>query len=135
MNRPSKKKTVFVKQIETLRKEFLKAMENDVNTPLALTHFFEVISLVNKQIDQDSFSKDDLEAARKTILELGEFFQIIPEIKEEKLPIEVEKLIQEREEARKKKDWKKADEIREKIRELGYALEDTVEGIRWKKLN
>ena len=135
MNRPSKKKTVFVKQIETLRKEFLKAMENDVNTPLALTHFFEILSLVNKQIDQDSFSKDDLETARKTILELGEFFQIIPEIKEEKLPIEVEKLIQEREGARKKKDWKKADELREKIRELGYALEDTVEGIRWKKLN
>jgi cysteinyl-tRNA synthetase len=135
MNRPSKKKTVFVKQIETLRKEFLKAMENDVNTPLALTHFFEILSLVNKQIDQDSFSKDDLETARKTILELGEFFQIIPEIKEEKLPREVEKLIQEREEARKKKDWKKADELREKIRELGYALEDTVEGIRWKKLN
>jgi len=135
VDRPSKKKVVFVKQIQTLRKEFLKAMENDVNTPLALTYFFEIISLVNKQIDQNSFSKDDLEAARKTIHELGEFFQIIPEIKEEKLPTEVEKLIKEREEARKKKDWKKADALREKIRELGYALEDTVEGVRWKKLN
>jgi len=135
VGRPSKKKAVFVKQIQKLRKEFLKAMENDVNTPLALTHFFEIISLVNKQIDQDNFSKEDLEAARKTIHELGEFFQIIPEIKEEKLPIEVEKLIQEREEARKRKDWKKADEIREKIRKLGYALEDTVEGVRWRKLD
>lgn len=135
VDKPSKKKTVFVKQIETLKKEFLKAMENDVNTPLALTHFFEIISLVNKQIEQNSFSKDDLETARKTIHELGEFFQIIPEIKEKKLPMEVEKLIQEREEARKRKDWKKADALREKIRELGYTLEDTVEGIRWKKLN
>jgi len=129
----SKKKAVFVKQIETSKKEFLKAMENDVNTPLALTHFFKIISLVNKQIDQNSFSKNDLEAARKTIHELGEFFQIIPEIKEEKLSMEVEKLIKEREEARKKKDWKKADALREKIRELGYALEDAVEGVRWKK--
>jgi len=134
-DKPSKKRTILVKQIQKLRKEFLKAMENDVNTPLALTHFFKIISLVNKQIDEDSFSKDDLEAARKTIHELGEFFQIIPEIKKEKPPIEVEKLIREREEARKKKDWKKADEIREKIRELGYALEDTVEGVRWRKLD
>jgi len=135
VDRPSKKKAVFEKQIKKLRKEFLKAMENDVNTPLALTHFFKIISLVNKQIDQDSFSKKDLKAAKKTIHELGEFFQIIPEVKEEKLPMEVEKLIQEREEARKKKNWKKADVLREKIRELGYALEDTVEGVRWKKLN
>jgi len=135
VGRPSKKKEFFVKHIQKLRKEFLKAMENDVNTPLALTHFFEIISLVNKQVDQDNFSKEDLEAARKTIHELGEFFQIIPEIKEEKLPMEVEELIQEREEARKKKDWKKADEIREKIRKLGYALEDAVEGVRWRKLD
>jgi len=135
LDRPSKKKGIFGKQIQTLRKEFLKAMENDVNTPLALTHFFKILSLVNKQIDEDSFSKADLEAARKTIHELGEFFQIIPEIREEKPPIGVEKLIQEREEARKKKDWKKADEIREKIRELGYALEDTTEGVRWWKLD
>jgi len=135
VDKPSKKKAVFAKQIQKLRKEFLKAMENDVNTPLALTHFFKIISLVNKQIDQNSFSKDDLEAARKAIHELGEFFQIIPEIKEEKLPMEIEKLIKEREEARKKKNWKRADALREKIRELGYVLEDTVEGVRWKKLN
>jgi len=135
MDKPSKKKRVFVKQMQKLREEFFKAMENDVNTPLALTHFFKMISLVNKQIDKNSFSKDDLEVARKTIHELGEFFQVVPEIKEEKLPVEVEELIKEREEARKRKNWKKADEIRGKIREMGYALEDTVEGVRWRKLD
>jgi len=135
INRPSKEKTILVKQIKKWKEEFLKAMENDLNTPLALTHFFQILSLVNKKIDENSFSKDDLEAARKTIHELGEFFQIIPEIKEEKPPKEVEELIKEREEARKRKDWQRADEIRERIRELGYVLEDTAKGVRLRKLD
>jgi len=135
VNRPSEKKAVFAKQVQKLKKEFLKAMENDVNTPLALTHFFQILSLVNRQIDQNSFSRNDLETVQKTIHELGEFFQIVAEIKEEKPPREVEELIQEREEARRKKDWKRADEIRERIRELDYALEDTAEGVRLKKLD
>lgn len=127
-------KAVFSKKIETLEKQFFNAMKDDMNTPLALTHFFKIISLINKQIDAEKISKKDLQKAAKNIGELGEFFQIIPKLTEEKLPNEVEELIREREKARKNKEWAKADSIREQIRKIGYFLEDTVEGIKWRKI-
>lgn len=125
---------LFLSKTKELKDKFFDAMLDDLNTPLALTHFFETITLVNKQIDEDKFSKKDLENAEETIRELGEFFQIIPELKKEKLPKEVKELIKKREEARKKGDWKTADEIRSKIKELGYKIEDTAEGLKCKKL-
>ena len=125
-------KPVFVTKIEKLRKKFFEAMDDDMNTSLALTNFFEIISLINKQIEMKKFFKKDLNYVKEVIYELGQFFQIIPEIKKEKLPGGIKKLIDEREEARKRKDWKKADEIREKLKEMGIVLEDTPEGVRWK---
>ena len=127
-------KPVFSKNILKIKKEFLQAMEDDINTPLALMKLFEIILLVNKQMDEGKFSKKDLELGEKTIRELGEFFQIIPEIKEEKLSKEIKELIRKRESARKVGDFKTADEIRNKIKEeYGILIEDTKEGIKWRK--
>jgi len=117
-------------KIQILKKKFYDAMMNDINAPLALTQFFQLISLTNKQIDEGKFSKSDLQRAEETIRELGEFFQLIPEMHEEKAPDEVMRLVEEREEARKRKDWARADAIRLGIRELGYVVEDSVEGPR-----
>lgn len=128
------KKLVFSNQIEKLKKQFLQAMEDDVNTPLALTYFFKIISLVNKQIDEGKFSRKDLELANAVINELGQFFQIIPKLKEEKLSEEIIELIKKREAARKAGDFKTADEIRKRIRkEFDIILEDTKEGVKWRK--
>jgi len=134
VKKAKKTEPLFLNKMKELQDNFFGAILDDLNTPLALTHFFEIISLVNKQIDENKFSEKDLENSEKTIKELGDFFQIIPELKEEKLPKEVEELIEKREEARKKEDWKTADEIRNKIRELGYTIEDTEKGVRWRKL-
>ena len=120
-------------KIQILKKKFYDAMMNDINAPLALTQFFQLISLTNKQIDEGKFSKSDLQRAEETIRELGEFFQIIPEMHEEKAPDGVMRLVEEREEARKRKDWARADAIRLGIRELGYVVEDSVEGSRVKR--
>jgi len=49
------------------------------------------------------------------------------------LPKEIEELIRKREEARKKRDWETADEIRKKLHEMGIILEDTPEGVRWRR--
>jgi len=127
-------KPAFLKQMETLKKQFFDAMNNDMNTPLALTHLFKIISLTNKQVDAGKFSKKDLQKAEEIIRELGGFFQVIPELREEKLPMKIAELMREREEARKKKEWAKADSIREQIRKLGYVLEDTTEGVKWRKI-
>jgi len=123
----------FSQQISLLEERFFEAMKNDMNTPLALTHFFEIITLVNKQSDRHEVLRADLEKAEQTIRKLGEFFQIIPELKKEEVPAEVLNLIEKREQARKKKDWAQADEIRKQIRKLGYIVEDTAQEPRVKK--
>jgi cysteinyl-tRNA synthetase len=115
-------------QIQNQKSEFYDALTDDINAPLALTHFFQLISLTNTQIDKGEFSKGDLQIAEETILELGELFQIIPEIQEEKTPDKVTELVKQREEARRSKDWARADAIRKEIRSLGYLVEDTSEG-------
>jgi cysteinyl-tRNA synthetase len=56
-------------------------------------------------------------------------------VTEEKLPREIEELVRRRETARKNRDWETADKLREEIRELGYIIEDTSEGVRWKRVN
>jgi len=120
--------------IETRRK-FAEAMNNDFNTPLALTHLFVLAKKINQLISKCKISPKLSSDIVGTFEELGTIFGILEkQLEEEKVPKEVEELIREREEARKREDWKRADEIRKRIQELGYALEDTVEGVRWKKL-
>jgi cysteinyl-tRNA synthetase len=127
------KKSTLKKDLKEFRKKFFEAMLDDVNSPLALTYFFKIINVINKRIDEGNVSKEDLENAEKTIRELGDFFQIIPEIKEVELPEEAKKLIDEREEARKRKDYATADKIRERLeKEFGIILEDTSEGVKWR---
>ena len=55
--------------------------------------------------------------------------------KKEKIPVEIKKLVKERESARKERDWVKSDKIREKLKNLGYFVEDSKSGTRVKKLN
>ena len=72
----------------------------------------------------------------QTFRSLGSIFGILEkEISEEELPIEVKRLIQLREEARKKRDWETADMIRGEIKGLGYLLEDTSDGAKWRRIS
>jgi cysteinyl-tRNA synthetase len=121
-------KSSLLSEIQTLKKQFYDAMMNDINAPLALTRLFQLVSLTNKNIDEGQFSKNDLQKAEDAILELGEFFQIIQMMQEEKAPDQVMKLIEEREKARKDRDWAAADTLRQRIKELGYLVEDSTEG-------
>jgi cysteinyl-tRNA synthetase len=130
-----------LKEVETLlaetKKNFADAMNNDFNTPLAFTHLYTLARQINRMVSKQKISRELADKITQTFKELGKIFGILEkEVKiEEKLPKEVEELIQQREEARKRKDWKTADKLREKIRRLGYLLEDTPEGVRWKKIN
>lgn len=129
----ARKKNFFTNKLKKFRKEFLDAMNDDLNTSLALTKFFEITSLVNKQIDNSKFSKNDLKFAAQTIHEFGDLFQIIPELKKKELAKEALELIKKREAARKIGDFKTADKIRNELKEkFGIILEDTKEGVKWK---
>ncbi|MBI2545329.1 MAG: cysteine--tRNA ligase, partial [Candidatus Aenigmarchaeota archaeon] len=127
------KKSLLSNKILKLKKDFLKAMEDDMNTPLALTKYFEIISLVNKNIDQDKISKSDLKLAEKTIYELGEFFQIVPEIKKKEIAKEAMDLIKKRNAARIVGNFEVADQLRKELKDkYGIIIEDTPDGVKWK---
>ena len=103
--------------------EFEKAIDNDLDMPKALSVLWKMLR------DQKAIGKI------KTIAEMDKVFGLDLLKKEElKIPQEVKKLINERETARKNKDFNKSDELRDKIKELGYLVEDTIEGQKIKKI-
>jgi cysteinyl-tRNA synthetase len=112
------------KLIEKTKKEFIEAMDDDFDTPKALAVIFDFVREVNK-----------VGGGKKAYNLMKDFDKVFGILSEEevKLEDEVKKLIEKREKARKNKDWKLADEIRIKIKDLGYILEDTPEGVKPKK--
>jgi cysteinyl-tRNA synthetase len=121
----------FQKTLTETKTKFADALDNDFNTPLALTHLFALSKETNQLISKDKISPKLADEIIETFKELGAIFGIIEkEIEAVKIPKELAKLVAEREEAREKKDWKRADAIREEIRKMGFVVEDTPEGPR-----
>ncbi|MEM4239646.1 MAG: cysteine--tRNA ligase [Candidatus Woesearchaeota archaeon] len=120
------------KRIEQLKKEFTDAMDNDLDTPPALAALFEFVKDINVMIANNSLSAEDGNALRAAFEDVDKVLGILKK-KEKPLPKELQKLINERERAREAKDWKKSDEIRDKLREKGIILEDSPQGVRWKR--
>ncbi|MEM7819819.1 MAG: cysteine--tRNA ligase [Candidatus Aenigmatarchaeota archaeon] len=118
--------------VKKAKNSFERYINDDLNTPNALAAIFDMMKIVNKEIDSRMADKTSLKFVYKFLIKINEILDII-EIKEEKLTDEEKKLILEREEARKRKDYKRADEIRAQLRDKGIILEDTPEGVRWKK--
>ncbi len=114
-------------KIKKYEEGFHKEINNDLNMPKALAVLWTMLK------DEGISSKDKYSLALKFDQVLGLNLKELKK-EEEKISKEIEDLIKEREEARKKKDWKKADEIRNRLKDSGIILEDTPEGIRWKKL-
>jgi len=108
-------------------------MNDDFNTAKALTQFFELIRIGNEAITKKS-SKETLRKILETVTELGGVLGLFKKLeKHEKNDLidEIERLIQERNLARKNREWKKADEIRERLKKMGIVLRDYPEGTIW----
>ncbi len=118
------------------KKKFADAMNNDFNTPLAITHLYALARRANKILTRQKISPKLAEQTIEAMKELGGILGILEkEIWiEEELPKKVKELIALRETARSKGDWKRADELRAQIRKLGFAVEDTSEGPRSRKI-
>jgi len=117
------------------RERFIEAMDDDLNTAQAIGHLFEIVRLVNQEIESDADPRT-LRADRRTLRELTDVLGLLPGLGEEgeEVPEEVRRLVEERAEARAAKDWARADEIRDRITEAGYAVEDLPEGPVVRKL-
>ncbi|MDE7423665.1 MAG: cysteine--tRNA ligase [Lachnospiraceae bacterium] len=121
------------KTLETLQKHvkrFETAMEDDFNTADAISVIFEMVKLINIAFDMES-SKTAVEQAKNMISQLLDVLGIKAAKEKVILDAEIESLIAERQEARKNKNFAKADEIRDILLEKGIILKDTREGVKW----
>jgi len=120
-----------LKYIQKAKDEFEKYMDDDLNFSRALAAIFEFMTEINKIIND--ISKNDADNIKET---MHKFDSVLGIMEHEKIEVsdEIKSLVEEREKARKEKDYKKADEIRDKLKEKGYIVEDSKEGPRIKKI-
>jgi len=118
-------------EIGRIKDKFISAMDDDFNTPQGLAAIFELVGIANKNLDNQEF----VAASRDVLLELTSLFglSVSPSVKVEALSLRadlrgVKVLVEEREEARKNKNFKKSDQLRKEIEGLGFILEDTKDG-------
>ena len=113
-------------------KKFEDAMDDDMNTADAIAAVFELVRYANTNVTAAS-TKAFATAVREVFTKLTDVLGIVTEKKEEDLDAEIEALIAERQEARKNKNYARADEIRDQLAVQGIILEDTKEGVKWKR--
>ena len=111
---------------------FEKAMDDDFNTADAIAAIFDLVKYANTTANGDS-SKAYVSALYELIVKLADVLGIVVEKKEELLDADIEALIQERQAARKERNFGRADEIRDELLAKGIILEDTREGVKWKR--
>ena len=118
-------------KVEALVKKFEDAMEDDFNTADAVSAIFEIVRESNSTVKD--FSADYAKKVLKVLEDLCGVLGIETTKEEEILDEEIEKLIEERQAARKNKDFARADEIRDQLLEQGIVLKDTREGVKWSR--
>ncbi len=120
---------------EKYRESFKEAMDDDLNTADAISHIFSLVRDVNTETDTNgSYSREYLEKSISLINELLTVLGLEYKEEEDSLTSEVEALIEERQKARKEKNFALADKIRDKLTKMGIVLEDTRQGVKWSKI-
>ena len=122
----------LLKEAEGFVTKFEDAMDDDFNTADALAAIFELVKFANTNVDENS-SREFAGGLYEELFKLSDVLGLKIEKKEEILDKEIEDLIQERQAARKAKDFKRADEIRDELLKKGIILKDTREGVKWQR--
>ena len=122
----------LVREAEKYNDRYNEAMDDDFNTADAISVIFELVKFINTNTDENS-SKEYVETLLKQLNTLADICGLILERKEEMLDQEIEDMIAARQAARKEKNFKLADEIRDTLLQKGIVLEDTREGVKWKR--
>ncbi|MBU5443735.1 cysteine--tRNA ligase [Paenibacillus sp. MSJ-34] len=120
-------------KLESIRREFHAKMQDDFNTADAITAWFDLVSEANVYMQHPAVRLSDLEAILALFAEMNDVLGLVKEEEPELLDEQIERLIAERAEARKAKNWARADEIRDLLAAEGIALEDTPQGMRWRR--
>ena len=124
----------LMKEFDSFKEKFCAALDDDLNTADAIGTLFDLTRYINKEVLAAEASAEDITAAIKIFDELTGILGIVYNEKVEEADDgaeEIEALIAERTAARKEKNWARADEIRNKLTEMGIVLEDTPQGVKW----
>ena len=119
-------------ELSSFRKRFIDAMDDDLNTADAVSVVFELAKFMNSNVNENSTK----EFAKKVLDEFNELTSVLNVVnkkQDDMLDEEIEILIQKRTEAKKNRDFKLADEIRDELLEKGIILEDTRQGVKWRR--
>ena len=122
----------LVSELDAYKTKFINAMEDDINTADAVSAIFELSKFINSNVNE----KSSLEFAKKCLDKFNELtgvLNIVTNKKDDMLDEEIENLIQKRVDAKKNKDFKLADEVRQELLDKGIILEDTRQGTKWKR--
>jgi len=123
----------YLASLDKYRKKYIEKMDDDFNTADAITVLFELSKDLNTNISIDS-SKELVTKSLELMRELGKPLGMLQKTTKGSLEDEVEALIEQRQQARKNRDFALADKIRDDLKARGIILEDTPQGVRWKKI-
>ena len=119
--------------IDKVQRCFGEAMDDDLNISVALASLFDFVRDVNNLLDNNELSKAEAEKVHALLTNFDNVLGVVGKVEVETLPQEGVLLIEKREQARKAKDWKTADEIRQQLKAMGIMIEDTAQGVRWRR--
>lgn len=129
----SEEEKKMLKQVDGYVEDFINSMEDDINTADAIASLFELIKFTNSNFDEKT-PKSVIQYAYDNLVKMSKILGILYK-ENEILEDEIMELIEKRTQARKNKDYRLADKIRDQLKEMGIVLEDTPEGVKWKRIN
>ena len=119
--------------IDSRKEQFINAMDDDLNTADGIAAVFDLVSDINTKIINKEVSKNVCEKAAAMFDELTGVLGLVYNRKSNDIDADIEKLIEERQQARANKDWATADRIRDELKAQGITLKDTPQGVTWIK--
>ena len=124
----------ILQEVQNCKENFIEKMDDDLNTADAITSIFDLVKIANTNINEIS-SKQLIEKTLSMLNELTKVINIAQKTKDNDIDVEkIEQLIDERNEAKKNKDFAKADEIRDTLKQMGIEIKDTRKGTQWSRI-
>ncbi|WFD10367.1 cysteine--tRNA ligase [Tepidibacter hydrothermalis] len=123
----------FVKELDAFKTRFIECMDDDINTADAISVIFELARFINSNVD-DKSSLEFANECYNLFKELTGVLNIANKSNDDSIDEEIESLINERTQAKKNKEYKLADDIRQKLLDMGIVIEDTRQGVKWRRV-